>query len=309
VNKHVLLLFLDGVGIGPDVPQSNPFAHAVLPTLDRCLGEGWQFSQRAQFGDLASFIPTDATLGVEGIPQSATGQATIITGKNIPSLIGRHWGPWPNAEIRRYLTEDNLFNMVSAEGGTVALLNAYPQAYFDAISRRRRSYSVFPFIEVSSGQGLFTVADLRAGRAISPNFTNQDWRDQLNITDLPLMTQREAGQHITTLAQEYTFSFIDHWPTDHIGHRGTLETAVKQLEHIDAVLAGILSNWDYENGLLIITSDHGNIEDLSQRRHTENPVPTILIGRDHAHLAPHIHDLTDIAKVVKQFLGYTASVG
>ena len=306
MNKHVLLLFLDGVGIGPDVPQLNPFAHAALPTLTACLGDGWQFARSAQSGDCGTLIPTDATLGVDGIPQSATGQATIITGKNIPSLIGRHWGPWPNAEIRRYLTEDNLFNAVSAEGGTVALLNAYPQAYFDAISRRRRSYSVFPFIEVSSGQGLFTSADLRAGRAISPNFTNQDWREHLNMADLPQLTQQEAGQHIAMLAQEYTFSFIDHWSTDYIGHRGPLEKAIKQLEHIDAVIGGILSNWDYQNGLLIITSDHGNIEDLSQRRHTNNPVPTILIGRDHAHLAPHIRDLTDIATVVKRFLGYTA---
>ncbi|MGB1252649.1 MAG: hypothetical protein ACPG8W_18695 [Candidatus Promineifilaceae bacterium] len=305
MNKHVLILFLDGVGIGSEEPERNPFCNAQLPTLTQYLDVGWPFSLSPRICEQASLIPTDATLGVDGIPQSATGQATIITGKNMPSLLGEHWGPWPNGEIRRHLTEGNLFNFISAEGGTVALLNAYPQAYFDAISRRRRSYSVFPFIEVSSGQGLFTESDLRAGRAISPNFTNKDWRDQLKIADLPLLTTMEAGQHIAALAQEYTFSFIDHWPTDHLGHRGPMSRAIKHLEHIDQVLAGILSSWDHKNGLLIITSDHGNIEDLSQRRHTTNPVPTILFGQAHAHFATQITDLTDIATVVKQFLGYT----
>ena len=306
MNKHVLLLFLDGVGIGRADMESNPFAVADLPKLTQLLGEGWAFAREPRRCEQASLVPTDATLGVEGIPQSATGQATIITGKNIPAAIDSHWGPWPNAAIRRILTDGNLFNDVSSAGGTVALLNAYPKPYFDAISRRRRSYSVFPFIEVSSGQGLFTSADLRAGRAVSPDFTNESWRTHLKIPDMPLLSEREAGQHIASLAQEYTFSLIDHWPTDHLGHRGPFSAAVRQLERIDRVVDGILSEWDTQNGLLLITSDHGNIEALDQRRHTSNPVPTILVGRDHAQLATQIHDLTDIAKVVKQFLGYAS---
>ena len=55
------------------------------------------------------------------------------------------------------------------------------------------------------------------------------------------------------------------------------------LEMIDAVLGGLLAAWDDENGLLILTSDHGNIEEKDQRQHTRNPVPTLLIGPDHAH--------------------------
>jgi phosphopentomutase len=54
--------------------------------------------------------------------------------------------------------------------------------------------------------------------------------------------------------------------------------------------------------LLIITSDHGNIEEKDHRQHTRNPVPTILVGEGHAELALDIHNLADIAQVVRQVL-------
>jgi bisphosphoglycerate-independent phosphoglycerate mutase (AlkP superfamily) len=72
---------------------------------------------------------------------------------------------------------------------------------------------------------------------------------------------------------------------------------------IDEVLGGLFEAWDRENGLLIITSDHGNIEEKDHRQHSRNPVPTILFGRDHAHLAGQIHTLADIAPVVRTVLG------
>ena len=94
-----------------------------------------------------------------------------------------------------------------------------------------------------------------------------------------------------------------HWPSDRAGHRGTLADAAAHLEMIDAVLGGLLDAWDDANGLLILTSDHGNIEEKDQRQHTRNPVPTLLVGAGHAALAAQIHDLRDIAKITRTFLG------
>ncbi len=155
----------------------------------------------------------------------------------------------------------------------------------------------------SAGLALMTVDDLRNGRSVSPDFTAQGWHDHLGYTDIPLLTLSEAGERIAHIARDYHFSFFEHWPTDMRGHRGSLDEAVAHLEMIDAVIGGLLSVWDDEHGLLIITSDHGNIENKSHRKHTRNRVPTILIGKNHAQLAPHIQDLTDIAQVVRQSLG------
>ena len=77
------------------------------------------------------------------------------------------------------------------------------------------------------------------------------------------------------------------------------------LEAIDGAVGGLLEAWDDSRGLLIITSDHGNLEETSHRQHTRNPVPTILVGRDHARYAANIHDLTDIAGVVRDCLALT----
>lgn len=146
-----------------------------------------------------------------------------------------------------------------------------------------------------------TADDLRAGRAVSPAFTGQGWRDHLGYDDMPLLTLDEAGRRIAAIARTYTFSFFEHWPSDRSGHRGTLEEAVQHLEMIDVVLGGLFSAWD-DDGLLIITSDHGNIENKTHRQHTENPVPTILLGAGHAQLARSIQDLTGIAGVVRSYL-------
>jgi bisphosphoglycerate-independent phosphoglycerate mutase (AlkP superfamily) len=81
-----------------------------------------------------------------------------------------------------------------------------------------------------------------------------------------------------------------------------LDEAVQHLELIDGAIGGLLEAWDDGRGLLIITSDHGNIEEKDHRQHSRNPVPTILVGRDHNRLAQDIVDLTGIAGAVRDFL-------
>jgi len=47
--------------------------------------------------------------------------------------------------------------------------------------------------------------------------------------------------------------------------------------------------------VIVITSDHGNLEDLSTRKHTANDVPTVIIGAARGRVAEGLHDLTGIA--------------
>jgi bisphosphoglycerate-independent phosphoglycerate mutase (AlkP superfamily) len=91
--------------------------------------------------------------------------------------------------------------------------------------------------------------------------------------------------------------------TDMVGHRGPVERGVELLDLFDGVMAGALDTWDDDEGLIIVTSDHGNLEDLSTKRHTLNPVPTLLWGRDAPAVAAGIRDLTDIAPAILRFLG------
>lgn len=302
-DKSVLLFFMDGVGMGDEDGSVNPFVPALMPYLTSLFGKGWFLAKGGQrVADRASLIPTDANLGVAGSPQSATGQATILTGRNVPALFGQHFGPKPDKQIGAILEENNLFKEVVEASGKAALLTPYPPRFFEGIESGRRLLSAVPLAAVSAGISLMTDEDLRYGRAVSPDFTGEAWRNFLGYPDMPLYGRYEAGQQIAQLAQQYQFSFFEHWPTDHTGHRGSLEQAVAHLELIDEVIGGLFDCWDDQNGLIIITSDHGNLEAKNHRQHTRNPVPTILMGQGHAHFAQQINDLTDIARVVRQVL-------
>lgn len=302
-SPHVLIFFMDGVGLGNADAASNPFVTAHMPNLTGLLGEGWFLSERGRITTpRASLVPTDAGLGVPGRPQSATGQATILTGRNVPALVGEHYGPKPNPAVTAVITQGTLFHEMATAGLDAALLTPYPEQYFASVASGRRLYSAVPLAVASAGFPLLTAADLRNGRAISPGFTGQAWRDILGYDDIPLYTLHEAGQRIAQLARTYAFSFFEHWPSDRNGHRGTLAEARAHLELLDAALGGLLDAWDDDHGLLLITSDHGNIEEKTHRQHTVNPVPTILVGQDHANHAARIHALTDIAPVVRRAL-------
>jgi hypothetical protein len=309
-NAFVHIFFMDGVGLGQADPAENPLAAAAMPHLAGLLGEGWYQAGRGRIdAPRATLIPTDATLGVAGRPQSATGQAAILTGRNVPALVGEHYGPKPNPAVAGVIRAGTLFHEVAAAGGRAALLTPYPERYFAAIDSGKRLLSAVPLAASSAGLALMGADDLRAGRAISPDFTGAGWREYLGYADVPLLSLAEAGRQIAAVAAGYHFSFFEHWPTDQAGHRGTLAEAVAHLEAIDAVMGGLLAAWDERRGLLIITSDHGNLEEKGHRQHTRNPVPTILFGCDHARHAAAIHDLTGIAAVVRRSLGLPAPAG
>lgn len=303
-NAFVHIFFMDGVGLGQADPDVNPFAAADLPHLTALLGEDWYLAGRGRISaPRATLIPTDANLGVSGRPQSATGQATILTGRNVPALIGEHYGPKPNPAVAEVIRAGTLFHEVVAAGGRAALITPYPERYFEAIESGRRMLSAVPLAASSAGLTLLGAADLRAGQAVSPDFTGAGWRDFLGYEDMPVLMLRAAGERIAAVAAGYHFSFFEHWPTDQAGHRGTLAEAVSHLEAIDGVMGGLLAAWDESRGLLIITSDHGNLEEKGHRQHTRNLVPTILVGRDHARYADAVRDLADIAGVVRDCLG------
>jgi hypothetical protein len=299
--ESILFIFLDGVGLGPEDPATNPFATAAIPNFMSLLG-----GQRPLAGlgrtesDRAVFIPTDAGLGVPGPPQSATGQAAILTGLNVPALIGGHWGPKPNEAVAAIVRRDNIFMRL---GQRSALANAYPPRYFDSILSGRRIYSTVPMAVNAAGLPLFTYDDLRAGRAFSADFTGEGWSTQLGLHDAPVYTPAEAGRRLAGSAFSRAFTFFEHWPTDVLGHRGTLAEAVRALETLDTVLGGLLAAWDEERGLVVITSDHGNIEDMRTRHHTLNRIPTLVIGAARQEFAAGLVDLTGFVPAILRVLG------
>lgn len=302
-GPRVLLIFLDGIGLGDDDPAINPFAAAHTPTLDSLAGgQRWLRTTGRVDSGRASFAPADPRMGIPGRPQSASGQAAILTGRNVPMLIGEHYGPRPNPPIRAIIKEDNLFKQVVARGEPAALLEAYPPRFHESLSSGKRIPSSYQDAALQAGLTLFGEDDVQNGDALAVDWTGAAWRDHLGYTSSPVYSPQEAGQRMVEIARRYRFSFFSHWLTDQVGHRGTVADGVALLELFDGVMAGALEAWDDDDGLIVITSDHGNLEDLSHGKHTENDVPLVVVGRGATEFTAGVNTLADIASMVNAVL-------
>ncbi len=301
---RLLFIFLDGIGLGADDPATNPLARAEMPCLRSLLGGRRLTASAAPFeNETVSLRSLDAGLGVAGLPQSATGQAVLLTGVNVPAALGYHYGPKPNPQVASYLNNGNtLFSWLHAKDKKAALLNAYPPRYFHGIESGRRLYSSIPLAVTGAGYPLFTQEDFFAGRALSADFTGHGWRSMLKIAEAPILSAFEAGERLARLAQGYDFAMFEYWASDYAGHKQDMAWAVAQLEVFDGVLAGLVGAWNLETDLILITSDHGNMEDLSTRRHTDARVPGLVIGRQHKSFAAGLSALTEIAPRIRRYL-------
>ncbi len=299
--SKVLVIFLDGVGLGPADPDLNPLAVARMPTVARLLGGRRLVAGSAPYvGPEATLLSVDAAMGVPGTPQSATGQAALLTGRNVPAMVGEHYGPKPNQAVSDIVKRDNLFMRVLARGGTATLLNAYPPRYFEAIGSGRRLYSSIPLAAVAAGIALKTAEDLQAGQAFSVDFTGRGWAAQPGFPPAPIYSETEAGRRLAELSELHDLTWFDYWLSDVIGHRGTLKEAVGMLENLDVVLGELVAQWVDRPDLILVTSDHGNLENLGQRGHTGNPVPGLVIGpaEARARFCSEINDLASFAPAI-----------
>jgi len=292
---RVFVLFFDGLGLGPNCPNTNPLVGVHMPFLEALLEGHRLIVDSAPFvGARASLFAVDAQMGISGVPQSATGQAALLTGRNLAAELGQHYGPKPNPAIIKALHENNLFLEVRRRGGSVALLNAYPPRYFEAIRSKHRLYSAIPMAFSATGLTLSTAEDLQNGHALSPDFTGEGWMAQPDFPPIPTCSPREAGTCLALLGQRTHLSWFDYWLGDYAGHRGTYQEIVNLLENFDHVLEGLVQAWELDRDLILLISDHGNLEDTGAHGHTRNPVPAIIIGEAKAR-ERFSHGLTDLS--------------
>jgi hypothetical protein len=187
-------------------------------------------------------------------------------------------------------------------GLVASFCNAYPQGYFDAVQRGKRLLSAIPYAATVAGLPLLTSEELRRGVALASDFTGEGWHSQLGYTDVPVYAPAAAGAKLWELAREVALIFLEHWQTDVYGHHRQLNEAVADLQTFDAFLGGLLGVADLNETLVIVASDHGNVEDCSHGKHTENPALTLLAGAASAEYAQKLWALTDLAPVALNFL-------
>jgi hypothetical protein len=284
----VLLFFIDGLGIGTRGPH-NPF-----DGLDNAAPLAIFQNEPVVLPFNGVLAPTDARLGVEGRPQSASGQTTILTGINAPALIGYHKQGFPNQALLDIIREHSIFLQLKRAGvNEITFANTYTETFFE---RRPRWISATTAAVEAAGLRFNRVEDLREGRAVFQDFTNAMLIERGEQVDL--RTPEEAGEALANIVAAHRFTLYEYFITDKVGHAQDYDAAARVLRSLASFILALLAKLELKSTTVILTSDHGNIEDLSRRNHTLNPVPTIIWGEHREDMAARIHSLNDITPAI-----------
>lgn len=293
---RVVCIFLDGVGIGSDDSTINPFAALPSDIFSTDVSQ----TTRVRFDGVA--IPTDATLEVPGIPQSATGQTALFTGVNAAKQLGNHVSGFATPTLIEILRWESVFIKALQMGKTTAFANAYGRDFFQLSEKMRvRITSVTTAATMTAGLPFLLAEDILSGKSLSHDFTNR----ALNKRgyDLPIFSPEFAGKQLALLSQAYDFCLYEYFLTDRAGHLGDMQLAITEAEKLERFLVSILEHTDLRSTVVLLCSDHGNMEDMRMITHTLNPVPTIVWGNVPDEVAEKIRSLTDVTPYILWCLG------
>lgn len=271
----VIFIFIDGVGAGLN-NKNNPLASDSWASFSHFTeSKGLHIRCRTVDRPDKLYKPIDANLGVEGLPQSGTGQTTLFSGENASKIAGKHYGPFPYSTTRYLLENESLFHKVIELGKKPLFMNAYPDLFFKKAEKRDR-WTATTLMVRSAGIPLHREKHIRSGKAITAEITQSVWRDKLDI-DVPVITSEEAGQRVLKAAKDNDLVLYEFFLTDKAGHRMDHVYAEEIRKLLDPFIMTVIENISKED-TLVITSDHGNLEDLSTKTHTRNPVPLFVKG-------------------------------
>jgi hypothetical protein len=299
----LIFLFLDGVGIGRLEPE-NPF-----------------FSGRADWlpffdpgPDLPDGTPVKAIacdLGIGGVPQSATGQTALFTGVSGTALAERHKNGFPDRQLRQIIVRHNIFRKLKELDVRGKFINAYPlfadtftnghvrieedgRFHFasDFPNPFRKMISVTTCMLIAGGERPGGEDDIAAGRALYQDYSNASLIPR--GLRLPEYSPEEAAEIIHRISREFDFILYEYFQTDLYAHRRTPDECRKLVSGLNRLVGALVSRLDRRRETLVITSDHGNLEDLSFRHHTQNRVPLIAWGRHGGRLRKRIEGIEDV---------------
>ena len=276
----VLFLFIDGVGLR-GAAADNPVNPEVCPTLCRLVEKHSK--------------PIDACLGVEGLPQSATGQATMFTGVNCASAMGRHCEGFPGPALRAIIEKSNLFLQLEKRGRKVAFADAYLVDSADELASRRFK-SVTTVMALTVPKVVLTADDLMEDRALMQDLTRETIQDR--YPDVAIIPPQRAAEHLFAIAQKNDFTLYEFFQTDVSGHSLDYARACAVLRMYDRFLATLARFTEAAGMTLVITSDHGNVECMAERGHTRNPVPFIAFGPREERIRAAVSSLKDVTPAI-----------
>lgn len=254
-----IFIMVDGFGVPPEGWPDSVFAR-------HC---GMDFAKLFE----SRSIPIGATLGVEGIPQSATGQTSLFTGVNAAKAIGRHAQGFPGPTLREIVMKESLFSKVIEMGWTPLFANAYIKHSLEHLERAGlRSVTT-----VMASQTLGKVLgrdELIASKALYHDLTRESLEAEWGV---PATSPEAAARDLVSIAEGSDLVLFEYFMTDRAGHKCDAALLGKVLSEFGRFVVSLAEGLPSDM-TLILTSDHGNCEAPSTRAHTRNPVPLLILN-------------------------------
>ncbi len=138
----------------------------------------------------------------------------------------------------------------------------------------------------------------------SPKVATYDLRPEMSAYEVTerLLQELETGG--------YRFIVLNFANPDMVGHTGNLQAAIRAIEVVDECLGRVVDAILARRGAALIVADHGNAEQMIDRRHnqphtahTPNPVPCILVARGVEGWSLRPGTMADVAPTLMELMG------
>lgn len=291
------------MGLGAADADRNPFTRYASSFLsapggrppEHSIPDGWILQA------------ADAQLGIKGLPQSATGQTALWTGVNGARAMGHHKTGFPGPTLIRLIQQYSILKQFEAAGKRATLLNAYTESYVQRIERKPRLASASTHVQRAAGRPLMGMEDLARGAALYMDITHEILHRLYpeHADGFPVKDARQRGRDAISMmrAGNYDLVLFEYFLSDKAGHDQDWDFAAWCIRTLEAFLEGLVAELNPAEELLLIVSDHGNLEDLSTKSHTANPVPVFAYGRNAERMPERIRNLCDAPRFLYECAG------
>lgn len=179
------------------------------------------------------------------------------------------------------------------EGAPVVLKGPHKNGFAELFTLAEINQNIFVYAARQAGVPLRTWADARRDEALTSSLTHElESRFDMEFFDqqpLRLRSPEEAAGILAGLSARHDFTFFKYQIPDLVSHTGRIELAREVFEIIERFVAAVLARVDPRETMVIVTSDHGHLEQLgTSRGHPKSKVPTWYFGPDADRHAPRL---------------------
>ena len=209
--KRLFLFFIDGIGLGGEESAISELFESI--THEPLIENG-----SSRYSESGVICSVDATLGVKGIPQSATGQTTIFTGINASQILGYHLTALPNQKLVELIEQQSMMKTLVEMGISATSANLYSDKFFeDRGNRKRNALPVSTLTIKASGVPFRYFDDYENNRAVFADITNRMIRER--GYDIQEISPERAAGNLLNIFDDNQFVFFEYFMTDLFGHK------------------------------------------------------------------------------------------